>query len=1266
MGSNGLTILAIDDHQDNLTALKAVVADAFPGTRMLTALNGPNGIELALAEDPDVILLDIVMPGMDGFEVCRRFKADERLRLIPVVFLTALQTDRESRVNALEMGAEAFLSKPFDEVELTAQIRAMAKIKAAHVSDRQEKQRLTLMVLERTRALEHELAERKQAEEERWQANAELSAIYASVPVALLLVDQERRVTKLNDAAAHFAGRSTEEMIGLRGGEALRCLNSLDDPRGCGFGPACSTCAVRLAVLDTFADGKGRDQVEALLPIGTGQEAEERCLLIATAYLESNGAGKVLISAQDITGRKRVEEALRVSEQRYRSLFEHMLDGFAYCQMLYDDQDRPVDFVYLEVNAAFEKLTGLRDVVGKRVSELIPGVRESSPELFEICNRVASTGEPEHIECDFKPFSLWLNISVYGPQKGYFVAVFDDITERKLNEADHETMLALLRLYNASNNTQELIRTVTAELQRWSRCEAVGIRLQDGDDFPYYETRGFPAEFVQAENYLCARDANHELLRDSRGDPVLECMCGNILCGRFDPRQPFFTSGGSFWTNSTSRLLASTTEADRLARTRNRCNSEGYESVALVPLRSAGLTLGLLQFNDSRPDRFTPEKITLMERAAASLAIALEQRRTQEALRTSEERYRVISENTADVIWLLDIASGLFTYVSPSVQRVFGFSQEDVLGKGIREMLTPESYLYASSRIEETLAAFDRGDESVRTQVHELDQLRKDGSIVRTELVATILPDRQGRAAEILGVTRDITERVQAEARLMQAQKMESVGRLAGGVAHDFNNLLTVINGYSRLALGTLKAGDPLRDSLEEIVNAGERAAGLTQQLLAFSRKQILRPRVLDLNRVLYAMRPMLAHLVGEDVELCVELPEDAMTICADPHQLEQVVMNLVVNARDAMPGGGKLLIETARVERDQNHTRSHLEAQAGSYIMLAVSDNGVGMDEETRRHLFEPFFTTKEVGKGTGLGLSIIQGIVAQSGGYIEAFSEPGHGTTFKIYLPRVTEQATEEELPEPVSALGGKETVLVVEDQAEVRKFAATALKAYGYRVIQAESASEALRFCERERELVNLVLTDVVMPGLSGGELAAQLRKRWPGIKVLFMSGYADDAVTHHGVLEQSAAFIQKPFSPDQLAHKVREILVSTDRPARVVVADDEAGVRSFLRMALEHGGYEVTEAADGKQALKQALVQQVDLVITDLVMPEQEGIETIQALRRVVPGVKIIAISGAFHGQFLRTAQLLGADAVLTKPLSVELLLTTVSEVLKARK
>jgi CheY-like chemotaxis protein len=331
---------------------------------------------------------------------------------------------------------------------------------------------------------------------------------------------------------------------------------------------------------------------------------------------------------------------------------------------------------------------------------------------------------------------------------------------------------------------------------------------------------------------------------------------------------------------------------------------------------------------------------------------------------------------------------------------------------------------------------------------------------------------------------------------------------------------------------------------------------------------------------------------MGEDVEVSVELHAEATTIRADPNQLDQVVMNLVVNARDAMPEGGKLSIETGAVEWDDSYAQSHPGARAGPYVMLAVSDTGVGMNEETRRHIFEPFFTTKEVGKGTGLGLSTVHGIVEQSGGYIDVHSEPGHGTTFKVYLPRTEDAAADAGMPEALPAVRGKETVLVVKDQAEVRKYAAAALEAYGYRVIQAESAAEALLVCEREADRIDLVLTDVVMPNLSGRELAHRLEKRWPEIKVLFMSGYTGDAIMHHGAPKEGTEYIPKPFGPDQLAIKVREVLGAPKRRARVLVADDEAGVRSFLRTVLEDGGYEVIEAAHGEQALREAREGGVD--------------------------------------------------------------------------
>jgi PAS domain S-box-containing protein len=634
--------------------------------------------------------------------------------------------------------------------------------------------------------------------------------------------------------------------------------------------------------------------------------------------------------------------------------------------------------------------------------------------------------------------------------------------------------------------------------------------------------------------------------------------------------------------------------------------------------------------------------------------------RMEAALRESEVRFRAVFMNGPDALYTASLEEGRIIDVNSSFEAVFGYSRDEVIGK------TPlELGLYADPAGRTGLLAELKA--KGRIEDHEVEGRKKSGELFWCSLsVARMMLNGE---AHIAGAIRDITavkrseaEREKLSAQLAQAQKMESVGRLAGGVAHDFNNLLTVINGYSKMMLRDLKAGDPLRDGIEEIYKAGKRAAGLTRQLLAFSRKQVLEPRRLDINRVLREMRPMLERLVGEDVEVRVALHAEGATVHADPHQLEQVVMNLAVNSRDAMPRGGKLLIETSCVERDKSHTGPHAEARPGRYVVLAVSDTGVGLDEETKSRIFEPFFTTKGVGKGTGLGLSMVQGIVAQSGGWVEVFSEKGNGTTFKIHLPALEEAAADAGRPEAVPALRGKETVLVVEDQAEVRKYAAAVLKEYGYRVIPVEDAREALLLFGREH--IDLVLTDVVMPHVSGRELADRLEKLQPGVKVLFMSGYIDDVIADQGVLREGAKFIQKPFSPEELAGKVRAVLGPA--PAfRILVADDEAGVRAFLRRVLEDGGYETIEAADGKQTLRQALAGRVDLVITDLVMPEQEGIETIQALRRDVPDVAIIAISGAFEGKFLKSAKLLGAAAVLDKPVSAQLLLATVAEVLKPR-
>jgi len=438
------------------------------------------------------------------------------------------------------------------------------------------------------------------------------------------------------------------------------------------------------------------------------------------------------------------------------------------------------------------------------------------------------------------------------------------------------------------------------------------------------------------------------------------------------------------------------------------------------------------------------------------------------------------------------------------------------------------------------MSAASVGDATARVAIPDDPQL--DDLPTRFALALNVLLDDLSFRANASKVSE--TRLAQSQEQLRQAQKMEAVGRLAGGVAHDFNNVLSVIIGYGDLLLQDLRPADPMRAEVEEIRKAGQRAAGLTRQLLMFSRQQVVEPRVIDLHEVLTSMDKMLQRILGEDVELVSMPPKAAGRVKADPSHIEQVILNLVVNARDAMPTGGKLTLETANVVLDEDYARSHLPAKAGPYVMLAVSDTGVGMDRETQARIFEPFFTTKDIGTGTGLGLSTVFGIVQQSGGNIWVYSEPGKGTTFKVYLPRVDDDV---DAPKPHVApatLRGTETILLVEDEEQVRTVVVNILRRQGYRVFPAQHAGEALLLCESYPEAIDLLITDVVMPQMSGPELARRLARTRPGMKVLCMSGYTDDSIVRHGVLESGVAFLQKPVTPATLASKVREILDGED--------------------------------------------------------------------------------------------------------------------------
>jgi PAS domain S-box-containing protein len=529
-----------------------------------------------------------------------------------------------------------------------------------------------------------------------------------------------------------------------------------------------------------------------------------------------------------------------------------------------------------------------------------------------------------------------------------------------------------------------------------------------------------------------------------------------------------------------------------------------------------------------------------LELADANIALRQEvdeRRRAEAGLRANEERFAAFMDNSPAVAFVKD-AAGRYTYTNARHRRCFNHQPGGWIGKTDAEIWPIE---IARKQRENDQAVLAGGRP---VQMEEL--LPTPDGTTRVWMVFKFpFPDGTGRTS-LGGMAVDITDRKHLEEQLQQSHKMEAVGRLAGGVAHDFNNLLTIICGCSELMLGSLPPTDPGRELIANVKEAGERAAALTKQLLAFSRKQVLEPKVLDVNSVVERVEKMLRRLIGEDIELTSILQPGLRWVLADAGQVEQVLLNLAVNSRDAMPRGGKLTIKTANVELDDNYAHLNPDVRPGSYVLLSVSDTGCGMDEATRRRVFEPFFTTKSAGTGTGLGLATVFGIVQQSGGHITVQSAPGRGTLIKIFLPRVhANQCDRPESDHAISSPFGSETLLLAEDEDGVRALASRVLRASGYTVLEASNGAEAMRVCQEHPGKIDLLVTDVVMPGFGGRELADRLTGERPDTPVLFLSGYMEDAVVRHGVQAAEVAFLQKPFKAGALVRKVRDLLDQRSR-------------------------------------------------------------------------------------------------------------------------
>ena len=720
--------------------------------------------------------------------------------------------------------------------------------------------------------------------------------------------------------------------------------------------------------------------------------------------------------------------------------------------------------------------------------------------------------------------------------EGRVMAFARDISARKRADEERDATVRMLKLINQPTPLDVLMRDVTLLLRDWSECSSVGIRLTDGEDFPYYETRGFPPEFVESERHLSQHDDHGHVVRDAAGNPELDCMCGNIISGRFDPAKPFFTARGSFWTNSTTQLLATSAKVDLQALMRHRCLSEGHESVALVPLRAGETRYGLLQFNDRRKNRFSPGRIAALEVLADSLAIAISQRQDQAARQVSEERFRRLLESTTDYSYAVDHRDGrqLQTRHGAGCEKVTGYTPDELAARPSLwlDMVVPED----RAPVVDFANAIDHGKNPAPLE-HRI--VHKNGAIhwVRNTVVSRPAPTGHGFVHD--GLISDVTDRKRLESQLQQAQKMEAMGQLAGGVAHDFNNILATM----LMELGLLREepglSEEVRSGLRDLETSVGRATGLTRQILAFSRRQLMQMKPLRLDALLTDLHKMLVRMLGETIKVSLHASPESSAIKGDAGMIEQVVMNLCVNARDAMPAGGRIELRVENVTLDESHIQDNPEARMGHFVCLSVTDTGCGMNEQVRLHLFEPFFTTKDTGKGTGLGLSTVYGIVKQHDGWIAVESQEGMGSRFHVLFPASSIDAISAS-PDAAAApgRGQGETLLLVEDETSLRLALGSILRRFGYRVLEASNGAEAQAEWQTVRGAVDLLVTDMVMPGkITGLQLIERLRREKPSLRAIICSGYSSSpSIPASGDIDVLA----KPFETLVLLKTVRRSL------------------------------------------------------------------------------------------------------------------------------
>jgi two-component system cell cycle sensor histidine kinase/response regulator CckA len=922
--------------------------------------------------------------------------------------------------------------------------------------------------------------DRVQESEERYRL------LFETNPLPSWVFDRETlQILAVNDAAVEHYGYPRDEFLRL----TIRDLRPPDDI--------------------PLIEQRVRDAPSGPHSAGTWRhhkrDGTEILVEVSAHALTYAGRPAELVVVHDVTEQRRASEAIREREERFQQVAENIREVF----FVVDAQFR--ETVY--ISPAYEAVWGRdpRELYDNPRAFIDPVHPEDRDRLFANIAQVQAGKDSDEVE--FRVLHAngevrWVlsrSVPVRNAKGDVYriAGVALDITERK--QAD-EALSQRTRL--AELNAEVGVALTEGETLRdtLQRCADALVRHLDAAFARIWS--------LNEETNVLELEASAGLYTHIDG-PHSRVPVGTFKIGKIAAeRRPHLTN---------------TVIGDPLVHDQEWAKREGMVSFVGYPLIVQGRVVGVMAMFGRTP--FSEFVQHALGSVADGIAVGIERKRGEQALRLNEERFRALVENSGDAVALLE-RDGNISYLSQSSVSVLGYEPRELIGTNAYALLH-------RSDVAAVLEAIHSLRDSPGAVVRVASRFRhKEGEWHYGEGTLTNrLHDRVVRA--LVFNFRDVTRERQLEEQFRQAQKMEAVGRLAGGVAHDFNNLLTVITSYSALMLEDLEPTDPRREDLNEILRAATGAAGLTRQLLAFSRQQVLEPRILDLNDVVGAAGKMLQRLIGEDVELVTVLAPDLGWVKADPGQIEQVIMNLAVNARDAMPDGGKLTIETSNTELDESYVRQHPPVSPGAYVQLSVSDTGIGMDEATRARLFEPFFTTKEKGRGTGLGLATVYGIVKQSAGSIWVYSEPGHGTVFKIYLPRVHEGpvAAQPAVPPEVR---GSETVVVAEDAEGVRAVVQTVLRRNGYTVLPAPDGQTALDLVATHPEPIHLLITDVIMPGMSGRQLADRLREIRPGLKVLFVSGYTDDAIIRHGMLEPGIAFLQKPFTPESLSRKVREVL------------------------------------------------------------------------------------------------------------------------------